>query len=635
MIRKLALFVAMSWTLTLCFGQTSQIAFGDAGFSCTLLDSKFDDSDGGIVCVGHLNNSSTSNGLDLFIAKFNAQKQLVWQKTLPNAGEDYFNRIVITNDGEYVAVGQLFVSGVRRGIISKFNNTDGTLLWSKRSANSASGELFRDVIRTSAGNIAVVGADRFVSTQTNSFVTLFDINGATLWSYYSSTSAADEFMSINQLPNNNLILAGFYTIGDVRYAATISELSESDGAIVAQSSYAINTTVPGWIYSLNSLWPIRTSVKNGNVFIHMLAFQGFGTPSQTCIFTYDQVTKNLNGNILYRTGGGSANGLSFQPLSSSDFLISQSFSGGSAAYVSKISGGSVVYDRIIGGNISSVIGMDVSGSSLYLTGSASITGNTNALLVTGNTNLPVENNGCSVNDINSLNLQSSALPASTGTVVAIPNSASIVDLSLSFQNTNYSRTILCEAPLPVLLTDFSGKFDPSKKSSILNWTTSSEINSSYFEVERSIDQGRFFSKIGQVAAAGNSTTQRSYSFTDPNPPSGTVLYRLRQVDLDNSAQYSKIVSVQVPKPGKNMSFDVFPNPASNELNIRPVASALTADMSLTVCDINGKILFRKEIGNIQSGQTIKQDVSKLATGTYLLKISSNGAAEEVYKFVKL
>jgi hypothetical protein len=58
-------------------------------------------------------------------------------------------------------------------------------------------------------------------------------------------------------------------------------------------------------------------------------------------------------------------------------------------------------------------------------------------------------------------------------------------------------------PLPVELLSFAGKnIDP--KTNHLTWETATEINSDYFQIERSTDADHF-EKIGQIKAAGNAT----------------------------------------------------------------------------------------------------------------------------------
>lgn len=58
---------------------------------------------------------------------------------------------------------------------------------------------------------------------------------------------------------------------------------------------------------------------------------------------------------------------------------------------------------------------------------------------------------------------------------------------------------------------------------MLYWTTTGEPYSSHFEIYRSIN-GQNFEKIGQVAAGGNSLTDRNYEYYDANFRQGTNYY---------------------------------------------------------------------------------------------------------------
>ena len=89
---------------------------------------------------------------------------------------------------------------------------------------------------------------------------------------------------------------------------------------------------------------------------------------------------------------------------------------------------------------------------------------------------------------------------------------------------------------------FSGK--TVNKTNVLTWATATEQNNSGFEVERSTD-GTSFIKIGLVHGAGNSTSQKEYSFTDSRVIANrTTYYRLKQIDLDNQFEYSNIISLR-------------------------------------------------------------------------------------------
>jgi hypothetical protein len=121
------------------------------------------------------------------------------------------------------------------------------------------------------------------------------------------------------------------------------------------------------------------------------------------------------------------------------------------------------------------------------------------------------------------------------------------------------RQVSNDTVLPVLLTSFTataGASGPVR----LAWATASEVNSQAFEVERSLD-GVAFSKVGQVAAAGTTTTARTYALLDAQLPTvaSQLYYRLRQVDQDGTAHYSPVRAVALAAASTGLS--LYPNPA--------------------------------------------------------------------------
>jgi len=107
---------------------------------------------------------------------------------------------------------------------------------------------------------------------------------------------------------------------------------------------------------------------------------------------------------------------------------------------------------------------------------------------------------------------------------------------------NISVTVYYTPPttLPVSLTNFSAK--KNNNSIAINWTADDESGMSNYEVQRSSD-GRSFSTIQSIQSK-NSVNQTSYSATDNKPLNGIGYYRLKMVEIDGSATYSRIVTVQ-------------------------------------------------------------------------------------------
>lgn len=91
--------------------------------------------------------------------------------------------------------------------------------------------------------------------------------------------------------------------------------------------------------------------------------------------------------------------------------------------------------------------------------------------------------------------------------------------------------------LPVEMISFEA--EKMNAFNYLTWSTASEINNDYFEVQKSVD-GTNFETIGNIQGVGNSTVQNDYQFIDHDAEYDIVYYRLKQVDFDGTISYSKI-----------------------------------------------------------------------------------------------
>lgn len=173
--------------------------------------------------------------------------------------------------------------------------------------------------------------------------------------------------------------------------------------------------------------------------------------------------------------------------------------------------------------------------------------------------------------------------------------------------------------LPVKLTKFSAKAKDNGAVQ-LDWATAEEQNSSHFIIERSRD-GSQFTELGKVNAAGSSSTERTYSFTDNAPFAGTDYYRLKQVDRDGHAEYSETKKVVLGRPAMQLS--VSPNPVKNVMTIE-FTGAVRGNVTVVVTDQAGRTVQRYNIlvsaGNLQ--QTV--DVSRLMPGIYMVSANIDG-----------
>lgn len=156
----------------------------------------------------------------------------------------------------------------------------------------------------------------------------------------------------------------------------------------------------------------------------------------------------------------------------------------------------------------------------------------------------------------------------------------------------------------------------------LNWTTQSEQNSGWFEIERSYD-GSSFTKVGKVTAAGNSSSVRNYQFTDLSAGKSLVFYRLKLVDANASYRYSAIQKV-LPSAGNDQGFLLYPNPASSFTNIA-LSEVAAEDMHLKITNQLGQVV---KTGLLKKGSNLlKLDISGLAKGIYTVIVTSSEMAQ--------
>lgn len=173
------------------------------------------------------------------------------------------------------------------------------------------------------------------------------------------------------------------------------------------------------------------------------------------------------------------------------------------------------------------------------------------------------------------------------------------------------------SPLPVVLLDFSAKAQENQVS--INWSTSSEINNDYFNVEKSLD-GINWVIIGRVESIGNSETITNYSLVDNNPVSGVQYYRLKQTDINGTYTYS--AKVPVNYGGKVIAtVSVFPNPASDVLNVE-LSNGEQSEIKFTIYNSVGQNVM-EVAGN---GNMTKINISNLEAGIYILEIVQDGVS---------
>lgn len=187
---------------------------------------------------------------------------------------------------------------------------------------------------------------------------------------------------------------------------------------------------------------------------------------------------------------------------------------------------------------------------------------------------------------------------------------------------NFGWEFISSTSLPVILKDLQVTNQGS--ANLLKWTTSQESNSSHFIIERSAD-GKNFSEIGKLNAAGNSSLPLQYNYSDDNPLSGMNFYRLEMVDKDNARKMSDIVSI------RNLSasgMSIYPNPAYKSITIELIAAKME-NAQIIVTDMNGSKVLQGQ-ASLNSGMNkVAFDVSTLSAGVYNVNVRTAEGTQSI------
>ena len=175
--------------------------------------------------------------------------------------------------------------------------------------------------------------------------------------------------------------------------------------------------------------------------------------------------------------------------------------------------------------------------------------------------------------------------------------------------------------LPVELKSFISSV--SGNNVILNWSTSSEMNNSYFEIQRSSDNRNVWSTAGSVTGNGTVNDPRSYSFTDKGLHSGKYNYRLKQTDYNGNFKYYDLANeVVIGSPEKFELSQNYPNPFNPVTHLGFGISNL-GFVSLKVYDVLGNEV-KTLINEIKHPgyYEVEFDGSNLPSGIYYYKLEA-------------
>jgi hypothetical protein len=190
----------------------------------------------------------------------------------------------------------------------------------------------------------------------------------------------------------------------------------------------------------------------------------------------------------------------------------------------------------------------------------------------------------------------------------------------SVQNCDGSSCLPLFPPLPVKLLVFNGmRLDQTQIQ--LSWTTSEEVHNDHFEVERTLNPATGFQVVGSVSGKIHSSQNVSYTFTDPNIEEVYTYYRLKQVDIDGSRSYSRIIGIKGFRDV--LSVVPFPNPSSaKDLKFRVLGHHSGESLRVEVYDVTGKIIYQNQEYILSDDKHISLQSLRSTVGLFVIKIKN-------------
>jgi choice-of-anchor A domain-containing protein len=167
--------------------------------------------------------------------------------------------------------------------------------------------------------------------------------------------------------------------------------------------------------------------------------------------------------------------------------------------------------------------------------------------------------------------------------------------------------------LPVTISGFTAsKVDCNVQ---LKWSVTESKNFSHFVIQRSVDAQNYTS-LGQVKfnESNNQYLFADSPFSTENKPVKFYYYRLQQVDLDGTTEYSSVRSVATGTCDSRMLVDFYPNPTQEELNIKSYSAVKVVE----IVSVGGEKVSRTIPAPNQTN--VKVNVQGLIQGIYIVNM---------------
>ncbi|QEC67035.1 T9SS type A sorting domain-containing protein [Panacibacter ginsenosidivorans] len=559
-------------------------------------------ADSGFIFCGLYNAGSTNN---IFFIKMDKTSTTQWSFGLTIANTPIPYALIQSKDGGFVLVGSYADGASSTAAFVLKLNSSGTLLWQKFLKGQALTSAY-SVSEDNMGNVFVAGkSDAGSGGASYCWTTQIAKNGTILLNKVYQLTGYDTY----ETQVLSTTAKGFAIIGT---AGTNSFVMKVD-----------SLGVPTWTKLINEdLTAFRMDISESkNKELTIAASRS----TDALAFKLDK-----KGNIKWSksiAGSGGVDVNDLVQLSSGNFILATVVSG-SPNEINVLRLDNTTGGLLAAKNLKTTTGSTFNflskpmGTEYTLSGWDASAG-TNYISVS---NLDTSLQNCTDNAA-SFTVADYTFTSSTITSTTLsPLTEPVATFSrVSWVNPATVDTACSEIILPLNLIRFT--LAKNGNSNLLSWSTAQEINTSYFEVQRGINNTSF-AAIGKVLAA-NKQTQNNYQFADIKPLNGTNYYRLKIVDADGKFTYSPIL---ISSNNKLTDIAVYPNPVKDRIVLN-INSKVKTTFNVTVTDMQGRTILRNVISVDEGISQRELNATALKQGTYFVRLE-NTDGSQIIKIIK-
>jgi len=190
-------------------------------------------------------------------------------------------------------------------------------------------------------------------------------------------------------------------------------------------------------------------------------------------------------------------------------------------------------------------------------------------------------------------------------------------LAVTFMDDGFAALPGSQAPLAIRLVSFNGIYNGNV--SQLQWQVATEINTAYYEVQRSMN-GIEFETAGVIEVNGSSYETKIYTYTDRlTNTTDAMYYRLKETGMDNKSFFSNVLKLS---NGINSNTLVLngPNPFNNYVQLQSTLKVQTR-IDVRIIGQNGNIVAFKNFTGQKGSNLLRIDqLERLPNAMYIIEV---------------